>query len=72
MKTIVIIPYRNRLKHLLYYIKHTAPLLKKHIPFEINLKTPVLSFFFSLIWLNLRISFALARKSNEFSNNWVI
>tara|TARA_B110000037_G_C17088422_1_gene492962 strand:- start:61 stop:747 length:687 start_codon:yes stop_codon:yes gene_type:complete len=32
MKTIVIIPYRNRLKHLLYYIKHTAPLLKKHIP----------------------------------------
>ena len=32
MKTIIIIPYRNRKIHLDYFLKHSAPLLKKHIP----------------------------------------
>tara|TARA_B000000557_G_C20735691_1_gene426263 strand:- start:157 stop:846 length:690 start_codon:yes stop_codon:yes gene_type:complete len=30
--TIIIIPYRAREKHLKYFLDHTAPLLKKHIP----------------------------------------
>lgn len=32
LDTIIIIPYRAREKHLKYFLDHTAPLLKKHIP----------------------------------------
>lgn len=32
MKTIIVIPYRKRQSHLLYFIKNSAPLLKKNIP----------------------------------------
>jgi len=32
LDTVIIIPYRNREKQLKYYLKHTVPLLKKHIP----------------------------------------
>lgn len=32
LDTIIIIPYRNREKHLNYYLNNTVPLLKKHIP----------------------------------------
>lgn len=29
---VIVIPYRNREKHLNYYIKNTVPILKKHLP----------------------------------------
>ena len=32
LDTVIIIPYRAREKHLKYFLDHTAPLLKKHIP----------------------------------------
>ncbi len=32
LDTIIIIPYRAREKHLKYFLDHTTPLLKKHIP----------------------------------------
>jgi len=31
-KTVIAIPYRNRKVHLDYYLEHTLPLLRKHIP----------------------------------------
>jgi hypothetical protein len=31
MKTVIIIPYRDRERHLDYYLKHSVPALKKHI-----------------------------------------
>jgi hypothetical protein len=31
-ENIIAIPYRNREKHLNYYIEHTVPLLQKHLP----------------------------------------
>ena len=32
MKTIILIPYRNRKKHLDFFVKYSTPILKKHIP----------------------------------------
>ncbi len=32
LDTVIIIPYRKRERHLLYFIQNTVPLLKKHIP----------------------------------------
>ena len=32
LDTVIIIPYRAREKHLKYFLDHTAPLFKKHIP----------------------------------------
>ena len=35
MKNIILIPYRNRKKHLEYFLKSSAPLLKKYTRFKI-------------------------------------
>ncbi len=32
LDNVIIIPYRNREKHLKYYLENTVPLLQKHIP----------------------------------------